>query len=347
VPDVNTREDDVFGAASTLFGTATHTSINSHFLNESLYLGQGAVMSSLRGRDPIAGAISTTYFNPTLATASNTSQHRLSQGEPLPLGLSPLDVEDNPYALFDSTAFSAPSENGNPRLYRFGSDSHFASNGFLPSGPSEDAITSRLLSKMGQILEPIISAANSRPDSPVQTRRNTSGTISIPHKSAKQDDESGSDETDTERGPGPSKRRKSKHMRDNSDTLTPTTAPHAPFQTTVRPLSTPNPPRRPTSSSAKSPTKRRKPSPNDSIDQAALRKLPRENLSEEQKRSNHIQSEQKRRNLIKQGFHELEILVPELRSGGFSKSNMLVEAAKYLEELIEGNDALKRLVGEQ
>lgn len=71
----------------------------------------------------------------------------------------------------------------------------------------------------------------------------------------------------------------------------------------------------------------------------------RENLSEEQKRSNHIMSEQKRRNLIKAGFDDLHILVPELKQGGLSKSNVLVESANFLEQVIRANIELKRRLG--
>ncbi|OJD35515.1 hlh transcription factor [Diplodia corticola] len=78
----------------------------------------------------------------------------------------------------------------------------------------------------------------------------------------------------------------------------------------------------------------------------AASKQPRENLTEEQKRSNHIQSEQKRRNLIKQGFDEMNELVPALRAGGFSKSSTLLEGAKFLEDLIVGNQILRRALGE-
>ncbi|KAL4937091.1 hypothetical protein BDV06DRAFT_203699 [Aspergillus oleicola] len=70
-------------------------------------------------------------------------------------------------------------------------------------------------------------------------------------------------------------------------------------------------------------------------------KAPRENLTEEQKRSNHIKSEQKRRNLIKEGFDDLCILVPGLKGGGFSKSAMLTQAADWLDEMLRGNEALK------
>ncbi|KAG5925250.1 hypothetical protein E4U61_000027 [Claviceps capensis] len=72
----------------------------------------------------------------------------------------------------------------------------------------------------------------------------------------------------------------------------------------------------------------------------AAAKHPRENLSEEQKRENHIRSEQKRRTLIKQGFDDLGVLVPGLRGGGFSKSTTLTMAADWLEQLLQENKAL-------
>jgi flagellar biosynthesis GTPase FlhF len=75
---------------------------------------------------------------------------------------------------------------------------------------------------------------------------------------------------------------------------------------------------------------------------AAAQKLQRENLTEEQKRSNHILSEQKRRNLIKRGFDDLHDLVPEIRNGGLSKSAILTEAANFLEKVIEDNIAFKQ-----
>ena len=71
-------------------------------------------------------------------------------------------------------------------------------------------------------------------------------------------------------------------------------------------------------------------------------RAPRENLSEEQKRNNHILSEQKRRNVIKQGFEDINRMVPELRTGGFSKSNMLLEAAKFMRQLQDGNEQLRQ-----
>lgn len=70
-------------------------------------------------------------------------------------------------------------------------------------------------------------------------------------------------------------------------------------------------------------------------------KPPRENLTEDQKRENHIRSEQKRRTLIKEGFDDLNELVPALQGGGHSKSVVLVLAGEWLENLIEGNKVLR------
>lgn len=69
-------------------------------------------------------------------------------------------------------------------------------------------------------------------------------------------------------------------------------------------------------------------------------KPPRENLTEEQKRSNHIKSEQKRRSLIKEGFDDLQVMVPSLKNGGYSKSAMLQIAGEWLAELLKENELL-------
>ncbi len=93
----------------------------------------------------------------------------------------------------------------------------------------------------------------------------------------------------------------------------------------------------PSSSTTQSPppSKRRK------SGASSATKPARENLTEDQKRENHIKSEQKRRTLIKEGFDDLNELVPDLRGGGHSKSVVLVMAADWLEDLIEGNKVLR------
>ncbi|KAI1121681.1 hypothetical protein F5Y10DRAFT_96258 [Nemania abortiva] len=69
-------------------------------------------------------------------------------------------------------------------------------------------------------------------------------------------------------------------------------------------------------------------------------KQPRENLTEAQKRENHIKSEQKRRGAIKEGFEDLTFIVPNLQNGGYSRSNILAMSGDWLEALVKGNEML-------
>ncbi|KAI1506326.1 hypothetical protein F5X99DRAFT_415553 [Biscogniauxia marginata] len=90
------------------------------------------------------------------------------------------------------------------------------------------------------------------------------------------------------------------------------------------------------SSAQETPGKRRKSGPNGGS------KTSRENLTDAQKRENHIKSEQKRRGAIKEGFEGLGEVVPNLKGGGYSKSTMLVIAGEWLETLLKGNEEVSR-----
>lgn len=69
----------------------------------------------------------------------------------------------------------------------------------------------------------------------------------------------------------------------------------------------------------------------------------RDNLTEEQKRSNHINSEKKRRKVIQVGFENLGVIVPGLTSGGNpSKSAMLETSVTFLQDLLQGNTRLRQ-----
>ncbi|KAI9104729.1 hypothetical protein DFS34DRAFT_210382 [Phlyctochytrium arcticum] len=74
----------------------------------------------------------------------------------------------------------------------------------------------------------------------------------------------------------------------------------------------------------------------------AKRRGGRELLTEEEKRTNHIMSEQKRRNLIRTGFRALAELVPGLKGGnmGSSKSVILYNTVGFIQHLEQGNRAL-------
>ncbi|KAK3617243.1 hypothetical protein LTR56_025426 [Elasticomyces elasticus] len=67
----------------------------------------------------------------------------------------------------------------------------------------------------------------------------------------------------------------------------------------------------------------------------------RANLTDEQKRQNHIISEQKRRNVIKQSYTDLDNMVPILNGGktGLSKAEQVKEIVSYINSMVNGNKA--------
>jgi hypothetical protein len=70
-----------------------------------------------------------------------------------------------------------------------------------------------------------------------------------------------------------------------------------------------------------------------------------ETPSVEQRRRNHIASEQKRRNQVRIRLEELNKLIPELQKRGGSKSDVLTKSAKFLGSLVKINRELRRRLG--
>ncbi|QDS73744.1 hypothetical protein FKW77_004847 [Venturia effusa] len=259
------------------------------------------------------------YSDPPVVAAQKHQfgyQHQLPELEPL------ATVHDASLA----GPHSAPARTDEPedtRLYRFGSDSHFGANGFVPSSENEreEVITDRLTSEL-LMLRPI-NRSNNNTRAPTPDVKPTTLKRSNLHQDDQDQDESDNEDYESR----PRKRRRDSTEEDYG----------AKTSNGARRVSNNQRSRR--VSSVETSRKRRQ----SSIPQT--NKGPRENLTEEQKRSNHIQSEQKRRNLIKQGFDELHILVPELRAGGLSKSMVLTEAANYLDQLIAANNAMRQRAG--
>ncbi|CAM1503891.1 Fc.00g014820.m01.CDS01 [Cosmosporella sp. VM-42] len=220
-----------------------------------------------------------------------------------------------------------PQERRNPRNapptdVQWGSDSSFSHlQAFTPTSDKE---TSEAMSKQQlkylDCFEPSQSRDNTRPSSPNhnQMAPPASSNLADPAKRQQEPDAP------------PRKRRKSKSNKEALDD-------DAAGDTNVSKTARRKKGKSERAGSASSPPhedgKRRKSAVNGS-------KASRENLSEEQKRENHIRSEQKRRTLIKEGFDDLCDLVPGLRGGGFSKSTMLTMAAEWLEDLLKGNEVL-------
>ena len=85
----------------------------------------------------------------------------------------------------------------------------------------------------------------------------------------------------------------------------------------------------------------RKKSPSRQRQQGAGRKSTRENLTEAQKRRNHIESEQKRRTYVKRGQDKLMSLVPALHGANVSKAEVLQQTYEYVERLHYENNLLR------
>ncbi|KAI7907660.1 uncharacterized protein BX663DRAFT_491608 [Cokeromyces recurvatus] len=71
------------------------------------------------------------------------------------------------------------------------------------------------------------------------------------------------------------------------------------------------------------------------------RKQPHELLTEEQKKENHIASEQKRRQNIKIGFNQLIDIVPSLNHGNRSEALILQKSVEHIQHLINSKNELK------
>ncbi|KAF9920540.1 hypothetical protein FBU30_009613 [Linnemannia zychae] len=71
------------------------------------------------------------------------------------------------------------------------------------------------------------------------------------------------------------------------------------------------------------------------------RKPYKELLTEEEKRANHIASEQKRRNTIRNGFKDMTDIIPELKDVNSSKSTILFKAVDFIKHLEKRNRMLQ------
>lgn len=73
-------------------------------------------------------------------------------------------------------------------------------------------------------------------------------------------------------------------------------------------------------------------------------KSSKELLTEEEKRNNHIASEQKRRSMIRSGFKDLTEIVPTLKNINNSKSTVLFKAVDYIKYLEKRNRNLREKI---
>jgi hypothetical protein len=319
-------QNDILNAASILNNTASSQALQPQPSQQQMLGRLGSAPGIMESVEPIH----TTEALPAPGPTYLTSQHnQIATQEQAGYAMRPV-TNLNPLNTLTDVNFdgphTAPARVDAPvdtRLYRFGSDSHFNSSGFVPGSENEreEVVAGRLIEEL-LLMKPINRVpTGSRPPTPEPRP----GQQNRPQRQIEQGQGS-SDDDDVDESQ-PRKRRK-----DGSD--------DGSYGVKSKMRRTSQNPRLRRVSSVETGSKRRRSSLTGSATKQA-----RENLSEEQKRSNHIQSEQKRRNLIKQGFDELNILVPELRAGGLSKSMVLTEAGNFLEQLMNVNQQLKHRLG--
>jgi hypothetical protein len=239
------------------------------------------------------------------AEATNTNGYYESHVSSTPsMGASHIDL--NPFTGSHQLMTRSPQDSMStaPGLLNFGTDTNFAPNGYHPPPPAI------LLDKDAEVRSKIYSALT-RNESVITTAVNSPADIKDEPDDYNGEDSSpgaGEDHSVSSQAGSCMKRRAAEDLDDYS--------------------------------MSKSARKSRRNS--ESVSKAKKKPTQkRDNLTEAQKRENHIHSEQKRRNLIRQGFEELCALVPELKAGGYSKSAVLIHAANYLDGLKKGNARLR------
>jgi len=246
---------------------------------------------------------------PRSATAASSSTTKSPERPPLPVG-----------------------------LLQWGSDPNFKFTGYQPPSKEmqlgEELMEKRVTAMLAKADSRSTTAMNTAVNSPIEMRN---------YPSLKEyDEESGL--------VSPSKRRKSAHKRttpdDDDEFQDSSSSSNRPASAAAASATatTTTSPKIKSKKDLQSPTSSKLSKKKKKKQQANLSR--KENLSEAQKRENHIQSEQKRRNLIREGFEDLCNLVPDLRGGGYSKSAILIHAASFLEQLDEGNKFLELKVKE-
>ncbi|KAF4776037.1 BHLH family transcription factor [Colletotrichum scovillei] len=304
---------DVLQAASTLLHNGSSSRTNTN--------GSGPMFSSTRDVPHSLG--------PPVGHLRHQPMEDFKRAERGSVAQASL-VDDHDSTFADMFFGPAPGErvssqraNQVPNIdVQWGSDARFnRSNSFVPD-PKEtyDALSRGQLRYM-ECLEPSQSTDNTRPPSP-------NGEHAIGKGHSRKSSEVLKKEEDADAPPR--KRRKSRSTKeevDEDDEENGTAMKAARKRKTKTEPTSATPP-------AENGTGRRRKS-------GTGAKPARENLTDAQKRENHIKSEQKRRTLIKEGFDDLCELVPGLKGGGFSKSTMLTMAAEWLEEIMKGNDELR------
>ena len=253
--------------------------------------------------------------------------------------------QESPAALdgrtFNASAGAGPHNRQSrpmPTEVQFGSDPGFNRHNFVPRSQNEtsDAMIADQLATLG-CLQRNDSAAPTRAPSPTSWAPHAADAIN--GSSAASFSQPGpatyrlppSKDSANDESPPPTKRRKSSRAGEARAVEDP-----KPAETRRRKVpKTPSPEAEAAAATGGKRSKGNK--------ESASRKGARANLTDDQKRNNHIASEQKRRNVIKDGYQMLDTLVPGLAVGGYSKSIALGVTADWVQTLVAQNQRLREV----
>ena len=256
----------------------------------------------------------------------------------------PIQISASSQGSARESRSSLSDRNGN---LVYGSDNNFGAFGFVPppGQKTEKQIQEALLGTL-QGLEPQNSATNTQPSSPVSQKpkrhmdTTSGGMQTLPTTSSGTRNHDDKAQVRLPEVTRPTKRQKSQakssSLRGEQAEVETEPGESNNLRSVWR--------RRPSASRCKTksrldstslPQTKRQPSHLDS------HKPGRKNLSEAQKRENHIQSEKKRRDLIRLGYSQLSELVPTARGAGFTNRDVLDHSVEWLISLMTGNERLE------
>lgn len=236
-----------------------------------------------------------------------------------------------------NTSFQAPHLRNvqTPRRLQFGSDARFEGQSFVapPEQETPETVEKRKMNHL-ECLKPEESSASTHSSSPaIHKKSRRAGTLTTDYQEPllpiAQDIDQDQIIAETPE-PKPRKRRKTNPESDSD------------FEASRKPTRQASK-RGKASTAKKPPPSPAKPSREDSTTKAqpSSAKHNRQHLTEDQKKTNHIISEQKRRDLIKQGYDGIREMVPALKDVKYSKGAMLEAAADWLEDVVQCNQDLK------
>ncbi|EON68015.1 hypothetical protein W97_07162 [Coniosporium apollinis CBS 100218] len=354
------------------------------FTNLSSVSGPAMTTASLSSNPAIITPPPSSFYQANIYTSSSADMNGtpapvFSNNMPYTYGSATPNFDPYNYMNYQPPASSRNA--AQPRLFRFGSDSNFDTSGYHAPPTHDEA---RVLDRLQQDMSAFIptSANSTQPNSPVLRRGEMKQPVAVMQgagRTADAERESEAEEAESatttsrkrRKGKGKPKAedffpnppagmsdaitatptagaaRKSSATAERAAKVRKTSRAAASAITAATTTTTTTPPKTKRASIPASSSATTAASASASAAAAPASKPARENLTEEQKRQNHILSEQKRRNLIRKGFEKLNELVPELRENCPSKSQVLDLTAGFLDRLIQGNGELRGVLGEQ